>query len=126
TDAWHDIPGIAWLDGGVARLNERRADGTPIDSLPEPDRRDIDYFAQELPTASVLGSRGCPWQCSFCSIITFYEGNGTKGRRRRDPVRVVNELEGLVRDRGAKLILFQDDDFLAGGDAARRWALTVG
>ena len=73
----------------------------------------------------MLASRGCPWQCSFCSIITFYEANGTKGRRRRDPLRVVDEVENLVRVRGARLVLFQDDDFLAGGDAARAWALRV-
>jgi len=124
-DAWHDVAGIAWLDGDEARLTEPRAGRTTIDDLPEPDRRDIDYRSQDLPMASVLASRGCPWQCSFCSIITFYEGNGTKGRRRRDPVRVVDEVEYLVRERGAKLILFQDDDFLAGGPAARRWAHKV-
>jgi len=73
----------------------------------------------------VLASRGCPWKCSFCSIITFYEANGTKGRRRRDPLKVVDELEGLVRDRGVRLVLFQDDDFLAGGPVARRWAVQV-
>jgi len=94
----------------------------PIDEYAEPDRRDIDYRRQALPTASVLASRGCPWQCSFCSIITFYEANGTKGRRRRDPLHVVDEVEGLVRQQGARLILFQDDDFLAGGLNARAWA----
>jgi anaerobic magnesium-protoporphyrin IX monomethyl ester cyclase len=118
---WQEIPGIAWAGG----VNPPRADHKPIDDYPEPDRRDIDYRAQDLPTASVLASRGCPWQCSFCSIITFYEANGTKGRRRRDPVRIVDEIEDLVVGRGAKLILFQDDDFLAGGNAARRWALEV-
>jgi anaerobic magnesium-protoporphyrin IX monomethyl ester cyclase len=123
--AWRQVEGIAWSDGGGAVVNPPRLGGSPIDELPEPDRRDVDYRGQELPTASVLASRGCPWKCSFCSIITFYEGNGTKGRRRRDPRCVVDELEGLVRDRGARLILFQDDDFLAGGPAARRWAVDV-
>src|SRR5262249_49126916 len=61
-----------------------------------------------------------------CSIITFYEGNGTRGRRRRNPILVVDEIEHLVRQRGTRLILFQDDDFLAGGRDAREWALTVG
>jgi len=123
--AWRQTPGIAWLDNGKAVINPPRGGRTSIDDFAEPDRRDIDYRKEELPTASVLASRGCPWKCSFCSIITFYEGNGTKGRRRRDPVRVVNEVEELVRGRGAKLILFQDDDFLAGGRDARTWAHQV-
>jgi anaerobic magnesium-protoporphyrin IX monomethyl ester cyclase len=123
--AWQRIAGIAWLDHGKVVVNPPRSAGVPIDEYAEPDRRDIDYRKQDLPTASVLASRGCPWQCSFCSIITFYAANGTKGRRRRDPVRVVDEMERLVRDRGARLILFQDDDFLAGGASARAWAHTI-
>jgi anaerobic magnesium-protoporphyrin IX monomethyl ester cyclase len=123
--AWTATPGIAWHDGDCVRLNEARKGTLAIDDFPEPDRRDIDYRGQYFPTASVLASRGCPWQCTFCSIITFYEGNGTKGRRRRNPLRVVDEVEVLVRDRGAQTILFQDDDFLAGGPAARRWAMDV-
>ena len=123
--AWRQTDGIAWLDHGNVVINPPRSGRTLIDDFPEPDRRDIDYRKQDFPTASVLASRGCPWKCSFCSIITFYESNGTKGRRRRDPIRVVNEVEELVRDRGAKLILFQDDDFLAGGRDARAWAHTV-
>jgi len=122
---WKRTPGIAFLDGGTPVRNPPRAGRTEIDDFPEPDRRDIDYREQELPTASVLASRGCPWKCSFCSIITFYEANGTKGRRRRKPELVVDEVERLVRERGAKLILFQDDDFLAGGRAARAWAHDV-
>jgi anaerobic magnesium-protoporphyrin IX monomethyl ester cyclase len=125
-DAWRGIRGIAWAGAdGKAVVTPPREGRTGIDDFPEPDRRDIDYRGQDLPTASLLASRGCPWKCSFCSIITFYEGNGTKGRRRRDPVCVVNEMEGLVRERGAKLILFQDDDFLAGGKQATAWAHAV-
>lgn len=124
-DGWRSIDGIALHDGAEVRVNQARTGSRAIDDFPTPDRRDIDYRGQYFPTASVLASRGCPWQCTFCSIITFYEGNGTKGRRRRDPQLVVDEIEHLVRDRGAVTILFQDDDFLAGGPAARRWAMDV-
>ena len=122
---WRTIPGIAWLDLGKTILNPPRQGRTHIDDFPEPDRRDIDYRRQDLPTASVLASRGCPWKCSFCSIITFYEANGTTGRRRRHPAKVADEVEYLVRDRGVRLILFQDDDFLAGGTDAKAWAKAV-
>lgn len=122
---WRQVPGIAWLDHGQVVLNPPRQGRKHIDDFPEPDRRDIDYRQQDLPTASILASRGCPWKCSFCSIITFYEANGTTGRRRRSPVKIVDEVEQLVRERGAKLILFQDDDFLAGGTEAKAWAKAV-
>ena len=122
---WHDIPGIAWRDREGVHAAPPREDAADLDTLPWPERDDIAYDEQVLPTASVLASRGCPYKCSFCSIITFYEGNGTRGRRRRDPIQVVDEMEYLVRERGVRLILFQDDDFLAGGRDAREWSLTI-
>ena len=123
---WKDTLGIAWHDSAGLHINPHREVPASLDDLPWPERRDMDYLAQSLPIASVLASRGCPWECSFCSIITFYQGNGTQGRRRRDPLQVVDEMEYLVRERGVRIILFQDDDFLAGGKPAREWALTIG
>jgi radical SAM superfamily enzyme YgiQ (UPF0313 family) len=121
---WREIRGIGWRDTDGVHVTRPR-DAVDLDLLPWPERADIAYDRQPLPTASVLASRGCPYKCSFCSIITFYEGNGTKGRRRRDPILVADEMEYLVRERGVRLILFQDDDFLAGGRDAREWARTV-
>ena len=123
---WHSIAGLAFRgDDGGAVLTASRQGTRTLDDYPWPDRDDIRYEEQEMPTASILGSRGCPWQCSFCSIITFYEGNGTKGRRRRNPIDVVDEMEHLHRDRGVEVLLWQDDDFLGGGRDAVRWAHTV-
>ena len=90
---WRDIRGIAWRDGDQVKTTPPRQDAVALDSLPWPERDDIAYHQQQLPTASVLASRGCPWKCSFCSIITFYDGNGTRGRRRRNPILVVDEME---------------------------------
>ncbi len=120
---WRDLPGLACLadDGTLVETGAAPA-REDLDTLPWPERDDIDYASKALPMASMLGSRGCPWRCSFCSIITFYEGNGTRGRRRRDPQRVVDEIEFLHRERGVEILLWQDDDFLAGGPAATRWA----
>jgi anaerobic magnesium-protoporphyrin IX monomethyl ester cyclase len=123
---WHQIRGIGWRDGEIIHKTPAREDAVDLDALPWPERTDTGYHrTSSLPTASVLGSRGCPYKCSFCSIITFYEGNNTRGRRRRNPILVVDEIEHLVRQRGIRLILFQDDDFLAGGPSARQWALTI-
>lgn len=123
-EEWRGLPGLAWKDdyGVQTVLRQGRAD---LDELPFPDRDNIPYETQGLPTAAVLGSRGCSWSCSFCSIITFYEENGTKGRRMRDPVKVVDELEYLHKQRGVQVILWQDDDFLAGGKRAYQWSKSV-
>ncbi len=122
---WRQVSGIAFRDESDCRNSPLRAGRPDLDSLPWPDRDDIAYERQHLPTASVLGSRGCPWRCAFCSIITFYEGNGTRGRRLRDPVQIVDEVEYLHKKRGVRVILWQDDDFLAGGRAGARWAHAI-
>jgi radical SAM superfamily enzyme YgiQ (UPF0313 family) len=122
---WDDVAGVAFRRADGVVLAAGRPGRADLDTLPWPDRDDIRYDLQRVPTASMLGGRGCPWRCSFCSIITFYEANGTKGRRRRDPGQVVDELEHLHRARGVRIILWQDDDFLAGGRAGVRWAHAI-
>jgi anaerobic magnesium-protoporphyrin IX monomethyl ester cyclase len=119
---WRAIAGIAHRRGEEVVVNPLRPVLDDLDRLPFPDRSDIDYRSQDLPMASVLGSRGCPWDCSFCSIRPFYEAQGGKLRRLRSPAAVVEEMRQLHFDQGAEMFLFQDDDFLATGRRARRWA----
>jgi anaerobic magnesium-protoporphyrin IX monomethyl ester cyclase len=119
---WRGVAGIAHSQGGRVVVNPLRPVLDDLDLLPLPDRSDIDYRSQELPMASVLGSRGCPWDCSFCSIRPFYEAQGGKLRRLRSPAAVVEEMRQLHFEQGAEMFLFQDDDFMATGRRARRWA----
>lgn len=119
---WRGVAGIAHRQGDEVVLNPLRPVLDDLDLLPVPDRSDIDYRRQELPMASVLGSRGCPWDCSFCSIRPFYEAQGGKLRRLRSPAAVVEEMRQLHFEQGAEMFLFQDDDFMATGRRARRWA----
>jgi magnesium-protoporphyrin IX monomethyl ester (oxidative) cyclase len=68
----HRLPGVVTADGS----------GPPprmLDSIDEfPPARDLTrrrrkYFIGTLdPCASVEFTRGCPWDCSFCSAWTFY------------------------------------------------------
>jgi hopanoid C-3 methylase HpnR len=50
------------------------------------------YFIGQLdPCASIEFSRGCPWDCAFCSAWTFYG----RSYRVKSPERAVEELEGI-------------------------------
>lgn len=127
---WTGLSGLACRDGdGIVRVNGHREPIEDLDSIPWPERSDIDYESSELPTASILASRGCPWDCSFCSIRPFYEEqtteHGGRLRRIRQAIDVVNEMEFLHRERGVRIFLFQDDDFMGGGKRARRWAIEL-
>lgn len=120
---WRDLEGLAFrLDDETVRTTRLREPVANLDALPWPERSDIDYESNPLATASVLGSRGCPWNCSFCSIRPFYEEQGGKLRRLRQPDAVVEEVIDLHVRRRVPLFLFQDDDFLATGRRAREWA----
>lgn len=123
---WRALPGLAFRSHDdeirVASLAPVVED---LDTLPWPDRTSIDYEGHPMATASILGSRGCPWDCSFCSIRPFYEEQGGPLRRLRAPRAIVDEMVDLHRHRGVPIFLFQDDDFLAGGRNAKRWAAEI-
>ncbi|MGD2295952.1 MAG: radical SAM protein [Candidatus Aminicenantes bacterium] len=57
--------------------------------------------------ATVLASRGCPFQCSFCAEWRFW---GAKWRP-RDPVKVVDEIELLHKEYDRESFWFGDDCF---------------
>lgn len=123
---WRALPGLAYRDAkGAISSSPLREPLSDLNLLPLPDRESIDYESHPMATASVLGSRGCPWDCSFCSIRPFYEAQGGALRRLRDPRAVVHEMRDLYRNRGVSLFLFQDDDFLATGKRGRSWGSAV-
>lgn len=123
---WRKLRGLAARsDDGTIVVNPHRDAIDDLDTLPLPVRDDIDYEGQPLATASMLGSRGCPWNCSFCSIRPFYEAQGGLLRRLRAPAAVAAEMLSLFHERGVVAFLFQDDDFMAAGRRGRRWALDL-
>jgi len=90
-DAVDTVPGVVTLngEGPPPHFVHNLDDVTPgRDML----RHRGKYFIGILdPAASIEFSRGCPWDCSFCSAWTFY------GRSYRliNPERVVEDLESI-------------------------------
>src|SRR5262249_27824740 len=71
--------------GFVANLHDYR----PARDLTRHRRK---YFMGHLdPCASIEFSRGCPWDCSFCSAWTFYG----RSYRTRSPEAVVEDLASI-------------------------------
>ncbi|VEN72574.1 B12-binding domain-containing radical SAM protein [Candidatus Desulfarcum epimagneticum] len=87
-----DVPGLFYRDGAGIRDSGKR-EFADLNSLPMPARHLLPlgrYRALGMPV-SMTTSRGCPFQCIFCAGRKMV---GAKFRR-RDPVRVVDELEYL-------------------------------
>jgi hopanoid C-3 methylase len=85
------VPGVVTLDGdGPPPVFVRHLD----DLLPARDllrHRRRYYIGQLDPCASIEFSRGCPWDCTFCSAWTFYG----RSYRTKTPERAVEEIEQI-------------------------------
>jgi radical SAM superfamily enzyme YgiQ (UPF0313 family) len=57
----------------------------------------------------VFSSRGCPYQCIFCSCKTF---PGSSWYRYRSEDKVISDIEMLLNNFGITSIIFVDDNFL--------------
>jgi radical SAM superfamily enzyme YgiQ (UPF0313 family) len=90
----------ALADVEAGRLARRYQGGTANGSLAQPDRRIFGKYRYEYVSAQT--SRGCPMDCSFCSVTAF---NGRLFRM-RDVGDVVAEVASIP----ARDIIFVDDD----------------
>jgi anaerobic magnesium-protoporphyrin IX monomethyl ester cyclase len=92
-----------------------------LDSLPWIKRNPRPAIDHGIGIASMLASRGCLFNCSFCSIRQFYGSTTGPLRRVRSPENVVAEMRTLYQDNGVGFFIFQDDDFAARTPEQRRW-----
>ena len=96
----------AALERGVARRLYRISEKPDVSRAPVP-RFDL-LRLEKYSSMSVQFSRGCPFQCEFCDIITIY------GRRPRTktPAQLIAELDTLRRVGWRNEIFIVDDNFI--------------
>ena len=106
----NSVRGIAFADG----------DGKVVATAAEPTIKDLDritpdwgilewskyiYIPLGVKVAIPNFARGCPFTCTFCSQWKFW-----RDYRIRDPKKVVDEIEGLVRDHGIGFFILADEE----------------
>jgi anaerobic magnesium-protoporphyrin IX monomethyl ester cyclase len=108
------IPNLCLKHEGQTVINEPRPYISDLDALPFPDKQlfyaKVPMF-EEIYTA--LSSRGCPYDCTYCSNSMYHKIYCHEKRhiRKRSVGNVLEELK-QVKERGkAKLILFNDEVF---------------
>ena len=95
------IPGTAWRSQNGYQLGPHREQIRDLDALASP----FDYFNMH----TILTSRGCPMQCTFCSSSLMW------GRRVRfhSAEYVLEMIETEINRNGRRIISFKDDTFTA-------------
>ena len=107
------IKGIVFRDGLKIVRTPPREYIEDLDTLPFPARHLFPplskytyLYYKSLPLATIITSRGCPYQCTFCDRAVF--GNHV---RMRSINNILDEIEMLVKDYGVRGINIPDDLF---------------
>ena len=125
----NDVKGLIFRDGSKIRSNSSRDPVEPLDSLPFPAREKLPMKLYGENAGVLFTSRGCPYQCVFCSRSVF-------GRRWRgySPEYVLAEIEHLRKHYGISSLIFLDDNFtfdvdraekILEGIIAKKWKLNL-
>jgi glycosyltransferase involved in cell wall biosynthesis/radical SAM superfamily enzyme YgiQ (UPF0313 family) len=113
------------VEGRVSERVVRYPRLTELDRLPRPAwdcfvdkpyRWDVNFFA-DAPVFTMNTSRGCPFQCTFCSVGSIW------GKRYTcfSAERIVSDIEHLTQTYGAKGIYFREDNFTLDERRLRRF-----
>jgi radical SAM superfamily enzyme YgiQ (UPF0313 family) len=125
----NDVNGLIFRDGSKTRRNPSRDPIEDLDSLPFPDRDKLPMKLYRENAGVLFTSRGCPYQCVFCSRSVF-------GRRWRghSPEYVLREIDHLIKHYGVTCLSFLDDNFtfdlgraekILDGIIAKKWELNL-
>jgi anaerobic magnesium-protoporphyrin IX monomethyl ester cyclase len=110
------VKGIAYKDLGKTIFTAPRDFINNLDEIPFPAREMFDnqaykaYYSRNFgyTTTSIMTSRGCPFQCDFCSRPVF--GNRFRSRTPKNIAEEVQQVHDLCYDR----VWFADDCFTLG------------
>lgn len=106
------VDGISYLNDGRYIRNKDALPLKDLDTIPFParDLLKMDQYKSRmggLPLTNLITSRGCPFNCYFCSSSKF---GGLKWRS-RSAKNIVDELEILYHDYHFNTFAFMDDNF---------------
>lgn len=116
SDKLSRVNNLAWRNKGDIILNEKEI-CEDLDNLPFPAWDLLNpneyppapqgFMLKSFPTAPIMATRGCPFDCSFCcgKLITG------KKLRYRSPDNLINEIRYLHDNFGVSEVHFEDDNF---------------
>lgn len=106
---YHTVEGLSFRNNGEIIHNANRKYINDLDSLPLPARNRLFDLQSYTPVqlSMVMTSRGCPYQCGFCSSRNMWG----KSIRFRSINNVLKEISELKTRYSVNNITFMDDSF---------------
>ena len=104
-----EVKGIAYADNGRVLATQAEDPIADLDRI-SPDWSILEwdkyiYIPMGVRVAIPNFARGCPFTCTFCSQWKFW-----RDYRIRDPKKVVDEIESLVRDHNVGFFILADEE----------------
>ncbi|MDD2654847.1 MAG: radical SAM protein [Candidatus Omnitrophica bacterium] len=131
---FNNIKGLAFLDqGGKLVITEPRGYIMDLDSIPWPAFHLLTtdfskypgaplspkkYKEMREPRATIVGARGCPHRCTFCSL-------GSRLYRHRSPKDIVAEMEYYKNKFHVRSIQIYDDEFIGMSPKQNEWVREI-
>jgi anaerobic magnesium-protoporphyrin IX monomethyl ester cyclase len=110
------IQGLVYREGKEVKDNGLRTDLVELDSLPFPAYHKLDGFPNNFeaalfnypkaPTATIISSRGCPYQCSYCDRSVY-----RRSFRYNSADYLHEHMAFLKNEFGIRHVFFYDDLF---------------
>lgn len=108
---FEDVKGLSFKKDGNFIHNEDRELIENLDELPYPDWSLLENH-EEINYMPIQTSRGCPYNCKFCSVIKVF-GRKYRFRSVDSVIAEIKHLLKIFEGTKAKRIFFYDDNFSA-------------
>ncbi len=118
-----DIRGIGYKDNGVVKINPPAPLISDLDKLPPVPYHLVDVprysslIVDNLPSLDILTSRGCPYNCGFCSTPLTSQ----RRWRARSVEKIIKDIDFLFREYGIRTFYFVDDNFMVDLERVERF-----
>lgn len=115
-DGFEKVPGLSFRKDGKVVHNGRTSFVMDLDSLPDIDFSLVKGYTKKISVTPVMTSRGCPYNCTFCSVTGMF-GHKYRFTCQERTLQFLRNHRALIEKGGIKdgtdWVFFYDDNFTA-------------